>query len=92
MKMILMTILGTLFNPSNGWLFEDNPDCITGCEQDYKQTNITTYANCLEHCCAVQSRSFTLLFVVLAMIVTSLGYFIYTRRQTEHSRDYYSMT
>lgn len=94
MRMILMTILGSLFSTNYGLpSLESHSDCISGCSEKYKQVNITQYVECLEHCCVNQSRSFTMLFIIIAMTVTGLSYCLYMRRkpQNDHSGYYHSM-
>ena len=94
MKMIILTILSNFLGLTNS--LPEHPDCIDGCSYEYKDVNMTEYTSCLEQCCVQQSRSFTALFIILAMFTVGVGYYTYTRRKSKNdypgytSDDYYS--
>lgn len=85
MKILIPTILSSLFNYTYANLLSEQSNCITECNNDYYHVNVTKYANCLENCCVRQGRSFIMVVVVLAMIIIGLGYCLYTHRNIKHN-------
>lgn len=74
-------------------LYYDGHNCMSLCQDKYKQSNITQYIQCIDDYCTNDGKYCTIAVIVLCVIISGLSYELYTTRRTNTNTDthYYNI-